>query len=523
MRKFCTLMKVSFWGMLYAMNLAGGSRKKRISGFGILVLAGALMLALSASYSFSLSLALAEQEALDLLPVLMSLTAVLLCTIFSWFGAQGILFNTRDMDLALSWPVTSLHLVLSRILALYLENLFLLGVWMLPVWIAWMWQGGCPPAAVIALPVGVVLLAFLPCLFSMTAGFLLALVTSRFAHKALIANLLHLVLLIAIFAGSYGLQRTAFSPNNPAFFAWPMLPFQWFTGVLKLQDSSLMALAAVCLLPFFLAAWIISWRYNAILTLLATHRARFDYKLTGQRSSDLMRALVRREFRRYFSISLYLFNTGIGLLFLALTAIAAVTQRNRIGDMLALLELDAFPLTAILALWVGFILAMTQPTSCSISLEGKQLWILKSAPLRSIDLFGSKILMQLAMVLPFLFVCVPALGWALGIGAAQTASLLASAISLAFCIAPVGLIINLCFPKLDAPNPTVVIKQSAATLVGLLAGFALLLPGVVLYRFFAQACGGCAWLLMTAFLYIVVCVASWRWLLTRGTRLLYEL
>ena len=124
---------------------------------------------------------------------------------------------------------------------------------------------------------------------------------------------------------------------------------------------------------------------------------------------------------------------------------------------------------------------------------------------------------------PFLFVCVPALGWALGIGAAQTASLLASAISLAFCIAPVGLIINLCFPKLDAPNPTVVIKQSAATLVGLLAGFALLLPGVVLYRFFAQACGGCAWLLMTAFLYIVVCVASWRWLLTRGTRLLYEL
>ena len=68
MRKFGALLQVSFWGMLYSMNLSGISRKGQRSGIGILVLAGGLMLALSASYSVGLAAALSAQGALDLLP-----------------------------------------------------------------------------------------------------------------------------------------------------------------------------------------------------------------------------------------------------------------------------------------------------------------------------------------------------------------------------------------------------------------------------------------------------------------------
>ena len=520
MRKFGALLQVSFWGMLYSMNLSGISRKGQRSGIGILVLAGGLMLALSASYSVGLAAALSAQGALDLLPVLMSMTAVFLCAAFSLFGAQGILFNTRDMDMALSWPVSPLQLVLSRLLALYLENIFLLGVWMLPVWTAWMWQGGCAPAAFVALPVGVVLLAFLPCLLSMTAGFVLALLSARFSHKALIGNLLYLALLIGILAGSFAMQSTLFQAENPVLFSWPMRPFHWFTGVLKLQEPALAALAAVCLVPFFLVCWLISRRYTAILTLLATHQARFDYALTRQHASGRMLALICREFRRYFSVSIYLFNTGVGLLLLAAAAVAAAAQRTRIDSVMAALELDGLSAISTLSLFVGFILAMTQPTTCSISLEGGQLWILKNAPLRPSELFAGKILMQLILVSPFLAVCVPVLGWALGISAVQIASLLIAAMGLALCIAPMGLAVNLCFPKLDAPNPTVVVKQSAATLVGLLAGFALLAPGALLYRLFPFAADGCAWLLAATVIYLTLAGIFGKWLLTRGAELL---
>lgn len=523
MRKFGALLKVSFWGMLYSMNLAGGSRKRRVSGAGILALAGGLMLALSASYSFSLSTVLSQQGMLDLLPLLMSMIAVILCAAFSLFGAQGILFNTRDMDLALSWPVSPLELVLSRLLALYLENLFLLGVWMLPVWFAWMLQGGCTVSGFISLPVGVLLLAFIPCVLAMTAGFVLALISSRFSHKALISNLLYLLLLVGIFAGSFSLQNQAFQMDSPFFSSWPMRPFLWFTGVLKLQDTSLAALAAVCLLPFLLVAWLISLRYSAILTLLSSHRARFDYRLTRQHSAGKMRVLIGREFRRYFGISIYLFNTGIGLLLLAVGAIAAVLQKEQLQLLMNELGSDSLPMTAVLALTVGFILAMTQPTSCSISLEGEQLWILKSAPLQPSELFGSKIRMQLILVLPFLAVCVPVMGWALGTTAAQTAALLTAAVAMALCVAPMGLVVNLHFPKLDAPNPTVVVKQSAATLVGLLAGFALLLPGALLYKLMPQALNGCGWLGITAVLYLATAILLWRFLLTRGARMLEDL
>ena len=523
MRKFGALLKVSFWGMLYAMNLAGGSRKRRISGAGVLALAGGLMLMLSASYSFSFSAALAQQGAVDMLPVLMSLLAVILCATFSLFGAQGILFSTRDMDLALSWPVPPLQLVVSRVLALYLENLFLLGVWMLPVWLAWMLQGGCMPAAFIALPVSVLLLAFLPCVLAMAVGFVLALVSARFQHNALLNNLLYLLLLAGIFAGSFSLQSQIFQVHSSFFTSWLMRPFLWFTGALKLQDVSLAALAAVCVLPFLLVAWLISRRYAAVLTLLASHRAHFDYRLTRQHSAGRMRALIGREFRRYFGISIYLFNTGIGLLLLAVGAIAAVLQRDQLQHLMAQFGSEAIPMTAALALTVGFILAMTQPTSCSISLEGEQLWIIKSAPLRPWELFGSKVGMQLILVFPVLAVCVPVMGWALGIPAAQNLALLAAAAAMAFCVAPMGLVVNLHFPKLDAPNPTVVVKQSAATLVGLLAGFALLLPGAVLYKLIPQALNGCGWLSAAAVLYLLAGVLFWRFLLTRGVSMLEEL
>lgn len=523
MRKFGALLQVSFWGMLHAMNLAGGSRSRRMSGAGVLALAGALMLGLSSLYSFGTMAALLQGGSPDLLPLLMALVAVALCAVFSVFGAQGILFGTQDMDLALSWPVPPFWLVLSRLLALYLENLFLLGLWMLPAWLAWLPKSGVGPASLLGLLTGVVLLAFLPSLFAAAVGFLLAFLSARFTHKALVGNLLYLLLFGAILGGSFALQSGLAARPDALFSAGAMRPLVWFVGSLRLQESSLAALAAACLLPFLALAWLIGLRYTAILTLLASHRARFDYKLTRRRAAGRMRALILREFRRYFGISIYLFNTGIGLLLLAVAAGAAMVQKDQMDRLLAMSELADVPVPAVLALSVGFILAMTQPTSCSISLEGSQLWILKTAPLRPVELFGSKTAMQLLLTLPFTLLCVPALCWAFGMEMGPSLCLLAASLAFCLCMAPMGLLVNLHFPKLDAVNPTVVVKQSAATLVGLLSGFALLAPGALFYWLFPAAGGGSLWLGAAALCYLLIACILWQVLLTRGVRLFESL
>lgn len=523
MRKFAALFRVSFWGMLHAMNLAGGSRRRRVSGAGVLVLAGGLMLGLSSLYSFSIATTLSLGGSLDLLPLLMALVAVALCAVLGVFGAQGILFGTKDRDLALSWPVPPLWLVLSRVLALYLENLFLLELWMLPPWLIWLFLSGESPASVLGLLAGVVLLAFLPSFFAMAVGFLLTLVSARFTHKALVGNLLYLLLFVGILVGSFAMQNSLAARPDALLSAAAMRPLVWFVAVLRLQEGSLAALAAFCLLPFLALAWLVSLRYTAILTLLASHQARFDYKLTRRRSAGRMRALILREFRRYFGISIYLFNTGIGLLLLAAAAVAALVQKSQLEALLTMSDLADVPVPALVALTVGFVLSMTQPTSCSISLEGNQLWILKTAPLRPAELFGSKAAMQLLLTLPVTLVCTPALCWAFGLSAGQTLSLLAASLAFCLCIAPMGLLVNLQFPKLDAVNPTVVVKQSAATLVGLLGGWALLAPGALFYWLFPAAGDGCAWLAACALCYLLAAALFWRVLLTWGAKRLESL
>ena len=60
-------------------------------------------------------------------------------------------------------------------------------------------------------------------------------------------------------------------------------------------------------------------------------------------------------------------------------------------------------------------------------------------------------------------------------------------------------------------------------LVGLLAGFALMLPGVLLFKLIPQVWNGCGWLAVAAALYLTAGILLWRFLLTRGAAMLEEL
>ena len=525
MGKFFPLLRVSFHGMLYAMNLSGGGKKKRRSSWALLLLATALMLFLSGTYNFSYGAILAEAGAVDLLPVLMGMIAVLMCTMFTAMGAQGILFGTKDMDMALSWPVSPFALMLSRMTALYLENLFFIFAWMVPTFAAWLWFGGSGgPLSALTLVLGILLLAFVPTLLSLVAGYILAWLSSRFAYNALMGNLMYVLFLGAVILLMVFLNGSLISPSGfLSGDSWWLKPVTWFTAGLLLDWAALGKLAGVALVPLLAITWLFSRRYVAILTRLASHRSKHTYRMKQQRSGRQFPALVRREARGYFGTPIYVFNTLFGIVLLLVAAVAAVIKRDLILAVLSSGDFSGMPVTTVLGLIIGFMLAMTSITSCSISLEGKYLWILRSAPVEIKTIFQAKTLFQLLVVLPAAILCTALLAWAVGLPLAEGALLTAAAGLLCVATAPAGLYVNLLFPKLDAPNATVVVKQSASVLLGLLVNFLFLVPGGLVAWLAPDWMNGLGWLVVSCAVFLAMALAAWGLLSTSGKRLFENL
>ena len=118
----------------------------------------------------------------------------------------------------------------------------------------------------------------------------------------------------------------------------------------------------------------------------------------------------------------------------------------------------------------GVFCVLSCTTNSSISLEGKNLWILKSLPINIKDIFISKVMVNLTILLPTLLVSSIILTYIAKLSIIQFIALLFTPVMYAFFISGFGLLINLFFPDFNWTNEVKVIKQSIAVLASLAVG-----------------------------------------------------
>lgn len=151
-------------------------------------------------------------------------------------------------------------------------------------------------------------------------------------------------------------------------------------------------------------------------------------------------------------------------------------------------------------------------TATSISLEGKNWWIVKTLPLSAKAVMDAKILMNLLLMLPFYLVSEVLLILALrpGILDILWLFLIPAVIILFSCV--YGLAVNLHFPVMDWENEASIVKQSLSATLGGMGGFVLSILCIVAIVFLPGAYVGlfkvgiCIFLLgATAVLYREIC------------------
>ncbi|MBR6003998.1 MAG: hypothetical protein IK068_04675, partial [Lachnospiraceae bacterium] len=187
-------------------------------------------------------------------------------------------------------------------------------------------------------------------------------------------------------------------------------------------------------------------------------------------------AVAMKEVKHFTSNSTYAINGGTGLIMQVAAAIYAVVKFRTLSDTLnAMLGMSADYAAAVVIIGIASIGTIVEVTVCAISLEGKNLWILKSAPLKPIDVLKGKLYAHYIIALPFAVLSGIIINFIPGISLANRIFAIVVPVVLQIFVAYFGLACNLAFPKLDWQNEAQAIKQSTAAFIGVFGGMGMVI------------------------------------------------
>lgn len=540
MKAFLALLNVNFKSLM--MNAMGSSsqrnKRKSASGVGGVLIITLVMVFVSATWSGTMAALLAPVGGLDLMVAVIMVLGLIMSLAFTLYAAQGTLYSTKDIDLVLSMPVPTFYVMLARLLALFLETALIMECVLIPMGVVYLLNGGPGGAGLmILLIIAGLLVALIPTLITLVFGYLISWAISKTRHKNLFNIIFSLiftgVLLVAIlFMNSSGWDAMAADVGGMRemlFSAVP--PLGWAVGAVTGPNLlQLLLTILICVGPFLVVTWLFSLNFKTLLTRLSSNTLRSDYKIGTLGASGAQAALFQKESRKFFGTAAYFLNSGMGAILLIVAGVIAVIFRGMITEFMGTLAamgagtFVTMHLPAILLAFLLFFLTTLMPSSVSISLEGKTLWILKEAPVSTGRIFFAKAGFATLLGIITSLIAVPLLGIAFSLAALDVLCILVICLLFSANMGMVGLYTNLRFPRMNFENETVVIKQSASVIISMLLGMLslVILAGIFILINFLGASFPLFCLAAIA-VSLVTDLILYRRLNTKGRRLFAEL
>lgn len=458
--------------------------KKKKSRYLLMGVAWLMVVFMLEFYVCGASYGLIVAGAGELAVAMLVLCVSVIIFFFTMIKAGPVLFDNRAFEKQIALPVELRAIIVSRFLSMYLTNLLLTMLVMIPGMAVYGLMEG--PGIVFYLYglAGSLFVPLLPLTAASVAGALIAGIGSRWKQKNLAMILLTMVLVCGILVGSFGMSDRVSGMEEGALEEMllqitPALkagvrriypPALWLSGAMAEGRFSLLLLfAAVPLGGFVLFLEILRPFYTKICGLLGESAAgnRENLSLKALKEKSLLRSMTERELRRYFSSVVYVTNTMVGAMMMVILAVGtAVMGKEAIDGLLGVEGIVERTIPVLL----GMLPAMMPMTASSISMEGKQWWMLQTFPVPEKALAHSKVLANLLVVFPFYLVSELALLIAFEPDVGGIVSLVTvPAVYIVFS-ARLGLAINRRFPVFDWENETRVVKQSTSVFLAVLAG-----------------------------------------------------
>lgn len=467
---------------LWGLNVFRFSRDRRVRRkAAVMAAVWGILLVVMTIYMGGLSYGLIVLGLAEVVPAYLLTIAGLMIFFFGIFKAGSVLFNPNGYDMFCALPLSQTAIVVSRFLRMYTENLVIALAVLLPGLAVYGWF--IRPGVLVYLlgALGLLAIPLIPMAGAALIGALITGIAARMRRKSLVVSGLSILTVLALlfgfarlsaWEGEMSLERLGEAAASVSVPLERLFPIAAWLGRATVDGNVLLCLgcAALSIAVSVAVVCLISANFHAICQALYSTSARHAYQMERLRQEPALHALCRREFKRYFSSSVYVTNTIIGPVMGTILSAALLSAG---GDYIAALLPASFNLRDLVPFGLSGIFCMMNATSTSISLEGKSWWLVKSLPLATKTILDAKILMNLLLLLPFYLVSEIMLILALrptGLAAVWFV-LIPVLIAVFSCV--YGITMNLRFPVFDWASEVNVVKQSASATLGGMSGFLL--------------------------------------------------
>lgn len=440
-------------------------------GLGLL----AIMLVI---YSYSLGYGLVIMDMAVIIPSYAIAITSMITLFFTAIKTNGVLFAYQDYDMLMALPVKTSTLIASRFLCMYIMNLVFTILIMFPMGIAY---------AIFMKPsiifyfiwiIGTIAAPLIPTTIATMLGACIIFFSSHFKY----ANAAATIFTFAVIIGLLFLSMSTVNLNadniiqikeigemlfSQLHHIYP-IAILFYQAVVELNLLSFLIYLILSLGWFYLFVKLVSLKYKRINTELMTYHTSSNYHLTKLKANTPFFTLYKKELKRFFSCTIYVLNMGLGaVLAIIMTAVIAITGPEQLS---LILNLPAQLITNYLPLILAFLMCTCCTTCVALSLEGKNLWIIQSVPLDTFTILKSKIAVNLTIQLPISLICSILLASCISLSLLMTVMLFLTPIVYSFLTSFGGMFINIKLPSYEWTSETIVVKQSASAMVGILGG-----------------------------------------------------
>lgn len=444
-------------------------------------------------------------------------TAMFLCFIGSVFTAQQQIYESKDNQMLISMPIKPGQILLSRIFAIAIFNM----IYALPFFTGsaigyCIYSVSIGPIQLIPLLILLIsyvsMIMFITMLTSLLAWGV-SIIMSKITNKTLISTVLYMVFFAIYFYAVFNLDNLGEAIEKNAdklssgimTFARPI----YYMGASVVEQNILFVAAFLVslLIPAFLMYIVIKKSFFKILL----HENKSKNKMLKHSDKDFNShsafiALLQKEIARFLRTPMYFLSYGTSIFFVAMMLAYLFIKKDKFEDVVELLSIYGVSSTKALPaifsmLLYQFVSSGAVLTSASINMEGKNIWIIKSLPIKTIDIMLAKGLVPVIILLPIFEVESLLLIFLFKISGSAMILLLLMPIFTMIFFSMFGLYINLSHFKLDWLSENEAFKRAGGPTIASFSSMGSTVLFVILYLLiFSNIMGffGFMWLILAA-------------------------
>ena len=526
MNNIFILTKTYFKSFIGSLSRSG----KNPSFYIGLLICCALSLTLTLSFAVNsisttqLFLQMAKEGVLhaEIMAMYTNCTMAILMLLFVTIMRSVMPSKSSDNDVLLSLPFSKMQITVSKGIYNYVIDFALFASILLPSYVVYYLM--VPGTSFYVVTRGCFLLLFLPMLSNAIATFIgtfVGKIATKMKRYSIFQTTITIILIGFYLIANYSIQGylnrivgTVEEITNKIFIIKVLLEFILFGKI------GWFSIFAIIIVGLYFSSFVI---IKNKLGKLEKRKAEINKKVYFK-STSVLKNLVNKELKQYFSIPMYLLNTIFpGIIYFGLCVAVCVLGKDK-----AFMFFNALPKTfktnadmlpiMILSILIGSLVI----TGSSISLEGKTFWILVSHPIKPMQIFLSKIIANLIISgticlvsYPFILTFVEVEYAWIYLIVPFTSSVMSSTL---------GLLINLKFPKMEWDREDVVIKQSLSAMLSLfLPVFLVMSPYLLYFTNLYKYYNIHSFMVLNVFYMIIITLIIFLWFKRRGDKVMSEI